>query len=103
MNRDGETSAKLLELTQRVEALEKEREQIIVSVCEMKESNGNCWFSVMLQKNNKQSIFDSYQVYSSTIKGRAEYEAEKLKHTLGQAPNPNILDFETDEVINQPT
>jgi hypothetical protein len=85
------------------EQMKKDAElsQPVISVYEMRESNGKCWFNVYLQKNKEQSIFDAYQVYTTTIKGRADYEAEQLKHTLGQAPHPNILDFKTDEAIDK--
>lgn len=70
--------------------------EIIVSVSEMNESNGNTWYSVMLSSEPGQKPWDCHQVYSDKIKGRAEYEAAQLKHFLGQAEKPNILDFDTD-------
>ena len=70
--------------------------ELVVTVNRMQESNGNIWFSVMLLKTAEQSIFDGYEVYQDKIRGRAEYEAAKLKHFLGQADMPCILDFDTD-------
>lgn len=67
----------------------------VVNINHMKESNGNEWWTVTLNKTADSKIWNGYQVYSSKIQGRAEYEAARLRHFFGQADKPNILDFDT--------
>lgn len=68
-----------------------------VELISLEESNGRITHVVYLAKEENEHPWDWYQVYSDSIRGRAEYEADKLKHFLGQGPYPNILDYETDE------
>lgn len=67
-----------------------------VQVAEMGESNGRVTWIVYLKLTEDAAPWDSYQVYDSTIKGRAEYEAARLRHFLGQAPEPDMTDFDVD-------
>ena len=67
-----------------------------VKLTSMKESNGKTTWTVFLAKPGQTMPWDWYQVYSDTIKGRAEYEADKLKHFLGQGPEPDLLSYDTD-------
>lgn len=70
--------------------------QLYVKLGEMRESNGRITWIVYLAKAEDEAPWDSYQIYSDTIKGRAEYEATRLRYFLGQAPEPEITDFDTD-------
>lgn len=63
---------------------------------EMMESNGRVTWTVELARTENASMFDCHQVYSSTIKGRAEYERDSLLHFLGQGPAPDMLAYDTD-------
>lgn len=60
----------------------------------MHESNGNVTWAVFLRRPGD-GLMDSHQVYADEIEGRAKYEAAKLRHFLGQGPEPDILDFDT--------
>lgn len=74
----------------------KKQHNLTVEVSHMKETNGNQWWSVMLLKEGGK-IWDGYQVYSSKIKGRADYEADELRYFLGLSDKkPFILDYDTD-------
>lgn len=67
-----------------------------VRLCEMHESNGNVTWDVRIAKSQDASLLDTFSVYIDTIKGRAEYEADSLKHFLGLGPLPYILAYDTD-------
>gem|GEM_PF-5961034 len=69
---------------------------VIVSVNQMKESNGNQWWSVDLRRNADDKAWDGIEVYTDKIEGRALYEAARLRHFFGQCEKPFILDFDTD-------
>lgn len=69
---------------------------IEVSVGRMTESNGRVTWMVMLHRQGAQTLLNGHQVYSSHIEGRAQYEAAALRHFLGQGPEPDILDYDTD-------
>jgi hypothetical protein len=71
-----------------------------VEVQPFKESNGNRWWSVFLAYEG-QTVFDWHEVYSDEIEGRALYEADCLRHFLGQGPKPDILAYDT--AAPQPT
>jgi hypothetical protein len=71
-----------------------------VEVQPFKESNGNRWWSVFLAYEG-QTVFDWHEVYSDEIEGRALYEADCLRHFLGQGPKPDILAYDTE--APQPT
>lgn len=73
-----------------------------VSVGRMSESNGRKTWMVMLQRQGAHSLLNGHQVYSSHIEGRAQYEAAALRHFLGQGPEPDILDFDTDGAAQAP-
>lgn len=66
-----------------------------VRMIEARESNGNTNYAVFLGRPSD-GLLDCHQVYSDTIKGRAEYERDRLKHFLGQGPEPDILAYATD-------
>lgn len=68
---------------------------LLVKESTMRESNGNVTYYVSLAYSEDALPWDCYSVYSSRVKGRAKYEAARLRHFLGQGPAPNILDFET--------
>lgn len=67
-----------------------------VKLTEMHESNGNVTWSVLLAKSPEEQPWDCHTVYTDTIKGRAEYEADSLKHFLGLGPEPDMLEYDTD-------
>lgn len=69
---------------------------ITVEETEMRESNGRVTYSVWLVRDANTDPFSWHQIYSDSIKGRAEYEAAALRHFLGQGPEPDILAFDTD-------
>jgi len=71
-------------------------EGLTVKLSKMEESNSNVTWSVFLAKSEDDKPWDWYQVYSDSIEGRTQYEADSLKHFLGQGPKPFILDYETD-------
>lgn len=71
-------------------------QKLHVKLGEMGESNGRVTWIVHLAKSEDEAPWDSYQVYSDAIKGRAEYEAARLKHFLGQGPEPDIGAFAVD-------
>lgn len=77
--------------------------ELIVKVSRFEESNGNVWWSVFLSRDASGKLWNDYQVYSSTVEGRAEYEAARLKHFLGQAPEPDLLSFDTTPAPQAPT
>ncbi len=66
-----------------------------VRLGEMRESNGRITWVVTLARPGN-GVFGNYEIYSDSIKGRAEYEAARLKHFLGQGPRPDLLAFDTD-------
>lgn len=68
-----------------------------VRLGDMHESNGRVTWVVTLARVGN-GIFGNYDVYTDAIKGRAEYEAAKLRHVLGQGPRAELLDFDTDGV-----
>lgn len=63
---------------------------------DMVESNGRVTWCVFLSKSPDAKPWDNLQVYADTIKGRAEYEAARLRHFFGQGPKPDLMDFDTD-------
>lgn len=67
-----------------------------VSCGKLEESNGRETWVVFLSRTPDAKPWDSYQVYADEIEGRARYEEAKLKHFLGQSPEPDILAFDTD-------
>lgn len=67
-----------------------------VRFAEMRESNGRVTWFVSLARSEDATPMDCHQVYSSNIKGCAEYERDALKHFLGQGPVPDILAYDTD-------
>lgn len=69
---------------------------LTVKLTEMRESNGNVTWSVLLAKSDDAQPWDCHSVYSDTIKGRAEYERDSLKHFLGLGPEPDMLAYDTD-------
>ena len=71
------------------------RAPIRVSVGCMSESNGRETWFVTLHHEGDDTKFGGLQIYSDAIEGRARYEAERLKHFFGQAPEPDILAFDT--------
>lgn len=75
---------------------------IEVSVGRMSESDGRVTWMVMLHRHGDQTPLNGHQVYSSHIEGRAQYEAAALRHFLGQGPEPDILDFDTDGAAPSP-
>lgn len=79
------------------DAVEQPAEAVALEVHlgDMHESNGRVTWVVSLCRAGD-SVFDGYQIYADTIKGRAEYEAAALKHLLGQGPKPDLLAFDTD-------
>ena len=83
----------------RLSALSGERGISVACGC-MVESNDRRTWIVFLRRSGE-NVMDSYQVYSDEIEGRAQYEAAKMRHFLGQGPEPDILDFDT-EAKNPP-
>jgi hypothetical protein len=73
-----------------------DKNTLLVKLASMSESNGCVTWDVLLAKTADAAPWDCLAVYSDTIKGRAEYEADRLKHFLGQGPEPDILDYDTD-------
>lgn len=69
---------------------------ITVKETEMHESNGRVTHIVWLARDGDKSPLDWHQYYSSTIQGRAQYEAAALRHFLGQGPEPDLLAFDTE-------
>jgi len=72
-----------------------------VKLSEMRESNGNVTWSVSLAKQGDEMPWDWLQLYSDSIKGRAEYEADQLKYFFGLGPKPDILSYCTDAAPKQ--
>ena len=71
-------------------------EGMSVKLSKMEESNGKVTWSVFLAKSGDEMPWDWYQVYSDSIKGRAEYEADSLKHFLGLGLQPDITAYDPD-------
>jgi hypothetical protein len=72
--------------------------ELTVKLAEMRESNGNVTWNVLLVKAGD-SLVNGHSVYTDRIKGRAEYEADSLRHFLGQGPYPDMLAYATDPPI----
>jgi hypothetical protein len=68
----------------------------------MTESNGVKTWGVCLARSPDASAFDALQVYADSIKGRAEYEADRLRHFFGQGPEPDILSYDTATPVRSP-
>ncbi len=66
-----------------------------VLLSSMRESNGRETWGVRLLKSGD-AFWDGHSVYTDAIKGRAQYEADSLKHFLGLGPAPDILSYDTD-------
>lgn len=65
----------------------------------MTESNGRVTHSVFILDHESDRPWDGVQVYSSPVKGRAEYHAAELEFFFGNSEKePFILDFDTDMV-----
>lgn len=67
----------------------------IIHLCSMKESNGKETWIVMMTKTKEESVFRGLQIYSDSIKGRAEYEADRLRYFFDQRSEPDILKYDT--------
>lgn len=76
-------------------------ERIYVHCGEMVESNGRRTWIVSLGRTPDAEPWDCHQVYTDSIEGRARYEADKLKHFLGQGPEPDITKYSVDSRNNE--
>lgn len=76
------------------------RPDLDVSVTQMRESNGRVTHSVYLHPKDVSPVASeeqAYSIYHSLSKGRADYEADCLRHVLDRRrPEPCVLDYDTD-------
>jgi hypothetical protein len=80
-----------------VQAAEKiVQPQLAVTVSKMSESNGNVTHTVWIH-DAAGLFYDGYEAYSSASKGRADYEADRLRRVLDPSlPSVDILAYDTD-------
>lgn len=84
------------------ELMRRYRRKLKVSVMEMRESDGNvrhcCYLNYDAPQTLDEIFSTGYQFYASRSKGRAEFEADAMRHMLAadDTPPPCVLDYETD-------